>query len=138
VHGQSGSIIAMKIPTSLRIILAGALLGALAACATYPKTGQSALVGTWTNSLGTVWMINADGTFTVELNKHDKPDVWGKYTVSGDMMTISEVKGKTPKACKSRATYKFSRTDAKTLSFTVVKDSCKLRKQNILAGWTLK
>jgi hypothetical protein len=53
-------------------------------------------------------------------------------------MTISEVKGKTPKSCKNPATYKFNRTDAKTLSFTLVKDSCKLRKQHVLAGWTAK
>lgn len=128
----------MKIPTSLKIVLACAVLASLGACAMYPKTGQSALVGTWTNSFGTVWMISADGTFTVDLNKDGKPDVSGKYTVSGDSMTISEVKGKTPKSCKNPATYKFNRTDAKTLSFTLVKDSCKLRKQNVLAGWTAK
>jgi hypothetical protein len=128
----------MKIPTSLRIVLAGAVLASLGACAMYPKSGQSAVVGTWTNSFGTVWMISADGSFTVDLNKDGKPDVWGKYTVSGDSLTISEAKGKTPKSCKSPATYKFARTDAKTLSFTLVKDSCKLRKQNVLAGWTLK
>ena len=114
------------------------IVASLGACATYPKSGQSALVGTWTNSFGTVWMINADGTFTVDLNKDGKPDVWGKYAVSGDSLKISEVKGKTPKSCKLPATYKFARTDAKTLSFTLVKDSCKLRKQNVLAGWTRK
>src|SRR5437764_1379850 len=103
----------MKIPTSLRIVFAGALLAALGACAMYPKSGQSALVGTWTNSFGTVWMIDADGTFSVDLNHDGKPDVRGKYTVSGDSMTMSEVKGKTPKGCKNPATYKFNRTDAK-------------------------
>jgi hypothetical protein len=128
----------MKIPTSLKIVFAGAVLATLGACAMYPKTGQSALVGTWTNSFGTVWMISSDGTFTVDLNKDGKPDVWGKYTVSGDSVTLSEVKGKTPKSCKNPATYKFNRTDAKTLSFTLVKDSCKLRKQHVLAGWTAK
>ena len=128
----------MKIRTSLNILFAVAVLATLGACAMYPKTGQQALVGTWTNSYGTVWMIKADGTFTVDLNKDGKPDVWGKYTVAGDEMTISEVKGKTPKSCKHPATYKFNRSDAKALSFALVKDSCKLRKQNILAGWTAK
>jgi hypothetical protein len=128
----------MKIPISLRIIFAGAALVTLGACAMFPKSGQSAVVGTWTNSFGTVWAINADGTFTVDLNKDGKPDVWGKYAVSGDSVTLSEVKGKTPKSCQKPATYKFNRTDAKSLSFTLVKDSCKLRKQHVLAGWTLK
>ena len=122
----------------LRIVFAAVIAVALGACAMYPKSGQPALAGTWTNSYGTVWMLNADGTFTVDLNKDGKPDVWGKYSVSGDEMTISEVKGKTPKSCRKPATYKFARTGEKTLSFTLVKDSCKLRKQHILAGWTAK
>src|ERR1700719_953549 len=76
--------------TSLRILLAAAALAALGACATYPKGGQPALVGTWTNPLGTVWVLNADGTFTVDLNHDGKTDVTGKYSVSGDMITIEE------------------------------------------------
>ena len=103
-------------------------------CAWFQQSGQSALVGTWTNSLGTVWAIKADGTFQVDLTHHGRVDVWGKYTVTGDTMTIQEVHGKTPKACKKSATYKFSRTGDE-LHFTLVSDTCKLREKNILAGW---
>jgi len=113
-------------------------LASLGGCATYPKTGQQALVGTWTNSIGTVWTINADGTFTVDLNHDRKPDVTGKYTVSGDSVTISDVHGKTPKACKGPATYKFSRPDKDNLQFTLVSDECKLRIQNVTQGWKRK
>jgi hypothetical protein len=121
-----------------RLALAGVLLASLGACATYPKSGASALVGTWTNSLGTVWMINADGTFTVDLNHDGKPDVRGKYTVSGDTLSIEEVHGKTPKACKSPASYKFARTDKDSLQFTLVSDKCKLRIKNVTQPWKRK
>ena len=109
-------------------------LALLGGCAMFQETGQSALVGTWTNSLGTVWAIKADGTFQVALNKSGKVDVWGKYTVSGDTITIQESRGKTPKACKGPATYKFRRTDG-GLQFTLVSDKCKLREKNVLQPW---
>jgi hypothetical protein len=125
----------MKKQISFRIVLAMTGLGLLAACAMFQETGQSALVGTWTNSLGTVWAIKADGTFQVDLTHHGKVDVWGKYTVADDTMTIQESHGsKTPKACRGQATYKFRR-DGDTLQFTKVSDRCKLREKNILAGW---
>jgi hypothetical protein len=128
----------MSIQHPFRIILAGGLLLLLAACATYPKTGQAALVGTWTNSLGTVWTAKADGTFDVDLNKDGKRDVWGKYTVDGDTITIQETGGKHPKGCKGPGVYKFTRPDKDTLQFTLVKDACKLREENVLAGWHRK
>ena len=124
----------MKKQISLRIVFAGTALALLGGCAMFEETGQSALVGTWTNSLGTVWAIKADGTFQVDLNKDGKVDVWGKYTVSGDTITIAEVHGKTPKACKKPATYKFTRTDG-GLQFTLVSDKCKLRQKNVLQPW---
>jgi Family of unknown function (DUF5640) len=125
----------MKKQISFRIVLAMTGLGLLAGCAMFQESGQPALVGTWTNSLGTVWAINADGTFQVDLTHHGKVDVWGKYTVAGDTMTILEAHGsKTPKSCKGEASYKFKR-DGDTLTFTKVSDRCKLREKNILAGW---
>lgn len=126
----------MKNP--LRLILVCASLAVLGACAMYPKTGQSALVGTWTNSLGTVWTLNPDGTFTVDLTHHGKVDVSGKYSVAGDTVTINEVHGKTPRGCQGPATYKFSRSDKDSLQFTVVSDKCKLRIKNITAAWKRK
>ena len=124
----------MKKQISFRIALAVVGVALVSGCAMFQERGQSALVGTWTNSLGTVWAIKADGTFQVDLMHHGKVDVWGKYTVTGDTMTIQEVHGKTPKACKKSATYKFSRSGDE-LHFTLVSDTCKLREKNILAGW---
>jgi len=124
----------MKINLSLQIIFAGVLLVLVNACATAPKSGPSALVGTWTNSLGTVWTIKSDGTFDVDRNNDGKRDIWGTYTVAGDSITIQET-GRTtpiPKDCKGPGVYKFSRPDASTLMFTLVNDSCALRKKNVL------
>jgi hypothetical protein len=105
-------------------------------CAMFQESGQSALVGTWTNSLGTVWAIKADGTFQVSLSKSHRVDVWGKYTATGDTMNIQESHGShTPKACRGPASYKFSR-NGDMLTFTKVSDKCKLREKNVLAGWT--
>jgi hypothetical protein len=128
----------MKTQRFLPIVLAAAVLMMLSACATYPKSGQSALVGTWTNSLGTVWMIKADGSFDVDLTHHGKREAWGTYTVASDTMTIHTGGGIIPHGCKGDGVYKFSRTDKDALSFTFVKDSCKLRKKNVLLGWKTK
>jgi hypothetical protein len=128
---------AMKLQNSLRIVFAGTLILLLGACATAPTSGPAALVGTWTNTIGTVWTVNPDGTFQVDLSKDGKPDVWGRYSVSGDTLTISEVRGKTPKACKRPATYRFNRMGDQ-LHFTLVSDPCKLRIQNVTQPWTKK
>src|SRR5207249_9786260 len=92
---RSGQHRGMK--KQISVFLAVTVVALLGGCAMFQETGQSALVGTWTNSLGTVWAIKADGTFQVDLMHHGKVDVWGKYTVTGDTMTIQEVHGKTPK-----------------------------------------
>lgn len=120
------------------MLLAAAALAALGACATYPKAGQPALVGTWANSFGTVWILNADGTFTVDLNHDGKTDVTGKYSVSGDMITIEALHGNLPKGCTGPATYKFARTDKDSLQCTVVSDKCKLRIKSVTQGWKWK
>ena len=127
----------MKLQHSLRIIFAGALMVLMTACATAPQSGPAALAGTWTNSIGTVWTLNPDGTFQVDLNENGQPDVLGHYTVSGDTLTISEVRGKTPKACKQPASYKFNRMGDQ-LHFTLLSDKCKLRIQNVTQPWTKK
>ena len=119
---------------SISLILAITTVALLGGCAMFQETPQNAVVGTWTNSLGTVWAIKADGTFQVALNNSNRASIWGKYEVTGDTMTIHEVRGKTPRACKGPATYKFSR-NGDMLTFTKVSDKCKLREKNILAGW---
>ena len=77
----------MKLQSPLRIFVAAALLTLLGACATM-TSGPAALAGTWTNSLGTVWTINADGTFHV-MSIKTKAEVRGNYTVAGDTITNS-------------------------------------------------
>ena len=128
----------MKLQHSVRIIFAGALTALISACATTPS-GPAALSGTWTNSLGTVWTINADGTFHVMATK-PKAEIWGNYTVAGDTMTVQETRraGPIPKNCKGPGVYKFSRPDKNTLSFVLVSDVCKPRIQNVTLPWHLK
>ena len=125
----------MKRQHILGILLAVILVAVIAGCETVP-TGPAALAGQWTNSLGTVWTINADGTFHVAATK-PKAQIWGTYTVSGDTMTVQETrrKGSIPKNCKGPGVYKFSRPDANTLAFTLVNDVCKPRIQNVTQAW---
>jgi hypothetical protein len=128
----------MKLQNPLRIILAGILVVLVSSCATTPS-GPAALAGTWTNSLGTVWTINADGTFHVMATK-PKAEIWGNYTVAGDQITVQETRrvGPIPKSCKGPGVYKFSRPNANTLTFMLVSDVCKPRIQNVTQPWTKK
>lgn len=124
----------MKKQISLSLMVATVAL--FTGCAMFQEKGESALVGTWTNSLGTVWAIKADGTFQVSLTKGHRVDVWGKYTVTDDTLNIQEAHGAHgPRSCRGPATYKFTR-NGDMLTFTKVSDKCKLREKNLLAGWT--
>ena len=125
----------MKIQHSLRITLAGVLLLFLNACATNVPSGQGPLIGTWTNSLGTVWTVKPDGTFDVVGGKRH---IWGNYTVAADTVTVQETGGNTAKGCHGPGVYKFSRTGDNMLSFTLVSDTCKERKKNVLLAWHKK
>jgi hypothetical protein len=124
----------MKKQISLRIVIAGTALALLGGCAMFQESGQSALVGTWTNSLGTVWAIKADGTFDVDLKHRGRRDAWGTYTVQGDQATFQRTGGLRPKGCEGPGVYKFKRTDD-SLQFTLVSDKCKLRQKNVLQSW---
>src|SRR5436309_2624714 len=117
---------------TLRFLFVVISLAVIAGCETIPSSGPAALTGQWTNSLGTVWTINPDGTFHVATTK-PKAQIWGTYTMSGDTVTIQETRqsGKVPKNCKGPGTYKFSRPDANTLAFTLVNDVRKPRVQNV-------
>ena len=117
---------------TLRILFAVVLVAMIAGCETVPTSGPDALVGQWTNSLGTVWTINPDGTFHVAATK-PKAQIWGTYTVSGDTITVQETRqsGTIPKNCKGPGVYRFSRPDANTLAFVLVNDVCKPRIQNV-------
>ncbi len=126
----------MKRQHSLRILLAVILVEVIAGCETVPSSGSAALAGQWTNSLGTLWTINPDGTFHVAATK-PKAQIWGTYTLSGDTITVLETrrKGSIPKNCKGTGVYKYSRPDANTLAFTLVNDVCKPRIQNVTQAW---
>jgi hypothetical protein len=129
----------MKIQPLFRTILAGVSLVLISACATAPLSGPAALAGTWTNSLGTVWTINADGTFHV-MSTAPKAEIWGTYTIAGDTITVQETRreGPVPKNCRGPGVYKFSRPDGNTLAFVLVSDVCKPRIQNVTQPWHRK
>ena len=129
----------MKLQQSLRVIFAGALIILVAACATGPMSGPTALTGTWTNSLGTVWTINADGTFHV-MSAKPKAEIWGTYTLAGDTITVQETRrvGSIPKNCRGLGVYKFSRPNENTLAFALVNDVCKPRIRNVTQPWMKK
>lgn len=128
----------MKLQNAFRLILAGILVVLASSCATTPS-GPAALAGTWTNSSGTVWTLNADGTFHVTATK-PKAEIWGNYTVAGDKITIQETRraGPIPKSCKGPGVYKFSRQNQNTLSFVLVSDKCQPRIQNVTQPWHAK
>jgi hypothetical protein len=124
----------MKQQPALRIILTSSFIALLGACAMFQKPVASTLVGTWTNSLGTVWMIEADGTFDADLDGDGKRDGWGRWKVSGDMVTLRRSGGIKPKGCDGKGIYRFTRSDD-TLQFALVSDACRLRRKNMLLGW---
>jgi hypothetical protein len=123
--------------TQLRLLLLGTALVLLNACATSPMGKSASLAGTWTNSFGTVWVINSDGTFTVDRYGKGKMDITGNYTVSGDTLTITGNQGKVPKGCEGEGVYKFAR-NGDNLTFTLVSDTCKDRKKNVTSPWHKK
>lgn len=129
----------MKQSLTFRILLAGIAVFLFQACATTaPPSGMAALTGTWTNSLGTVWTMRADGSFDVDLNHDGKRDAWGTCSVEGSTVTIVGTGGVVPKGCaKTTGSYHFTRTKD-TLHFTLVKDPCKLRIKNVTLDWNKK
>jgi hypothetical protein len=127
----------MNIQPLFRVLIAALLAALIQGCATAPKTGQAALVGTWTNTLGSTWMIKADGTYDADINKDGKRDAWGELTVDGNTMTVWRTGGIRPKGCDGKGVYQFTR-DRAILQFTLVKDSCRLRRKNVLQTWRRK
>jgi len=119
------------------MLLVGVLLLA-SGCAFYSRHGSEALVGTWTNSMGTVWIIKADGMFDVDLDQDGKRDGWGKWTVNKDTVTFVRKGGVKPKGCEGKGVYRFTRPTADTLEFVLVRDKCKLRIKYVTLPWKRK
>jgi hypothetical protein len=122
-----------------RSLLVAVVVLLFQACAsTGPTTGMAALTGSWSNSLGTVWTMRADGSFDVDLNKDGKRDAWGTCTVEGNTVTMVGTGGVVPKGCaKTTGSYHFTRT-GNTLHFTLIKDPCKERVKNVTLDWSKK
>jgi hypothetical protein len=129
----------MKLQIVPKILLVVVTVFVVQACAiTPPATGIGALTGSWSNSLGTVWTMRADGSFDVDLNHDGKRDAWGTCSVAGDTVTIVGTGGVVPKGCaKTTGRYHFTRT-GNTLHFTLITDGCKERVKNVTTDWTRK
>ena len=130
-------LIAMTKAVRVPIICLGVLLILLNACATFEKPLEPALIGTWTNALGTVWMINADGTFEFDLDQDGRRDGSGKWSVAADQVTLQRTGGIRPKGCDGKGLYRFTHS-GDTLQFTLVSDTCRLRRKNMLLAWHRK
>ena len=128
----------MKRQGSLQVLTAIAVVLVFDACAMFPHSGPSALVGIWTNSVGTVWTIRENRTFDVDLDHDGKREAWGKYSVDGDKVTLIATGGFMPKSCKGKGLYHFSRPEEDKLQFTLISDACKLRRKNVLMEWHRK
>jgi len=110
----------------------------LTGCSTLFWPKSQSVVGTWANPAGTLWTLSVDGTFAVRVRvKNQTIPTFGKYMVSGDTITIEDTDPKTPKVCRLPALYHFHRTGDR-LDFTLVKDSCGLRAQQVPLGWRLQ
>jgi hypothetical protein len=107
-------------------------------CSTLSPHKSQSVVGTRVNPAGTIWTLSVDGTFAVRVKmKNHTMVTFGKYTVSGDTITIQNTDPKTPKDCRPPAIYHFHRAGDR-LEFTLVKDSCGLRAQQVPLGWHLQ
>ena len=95
------------------------------------------MVGSWTNSLGTLWIIRPNGTFDFDLNQDGRRDGWGTYKISGDRITLQRSGGIGPRGCRGPGVYNFRREGDK-LTLATVSDHCNLRRKNVQLPWTLK
>jgi hypothetical protein len=128
----------MRTGTLVRIVAAAVMVNVLNACALFQKPEATpALLGTWTNSIGSVWIIKDDGTFDVDLDQDGNRDGWGTWNVSGDTVTLRRKGGLKPKGCDGKGVYRFTHSDDR-LQFALVSDACRLRRKNMLLDWRRK
>lgn len=106
-------------------------------CASYPRTGVRAVVGTWANRLGTKLEMRPGGTFDAFVRDPlgGKFHVWGNYTVVGDRITFIGSGGNAPENCAGPGVYRFERVAADALYFKLLGDHCQSRLQNLSLTW---
>jgi hypothetical protein len=124
----------MKKTRALRAVSLGLASMVLGGCATHPRSGTAAVTGRWTNALATVWTLDSNGTFEVDLNHDGKRDAWGNYTIETDTITIIGTGGNLPRDCKGKGVYRFRR-GRDTLRFSRVNDQCQVRVRNVMLSW---
>jgi len=81
------------------------------------KTDNGRVDGKWTIDLKSP----TSGPLNLTVNGHDQGG--GTYAISGSRITFTPKKGG---SCKTKGKYSFTRS-AKTLTFTRISDSCKVR-----------
>jgi hypothetical protein len=84
---------------------------------TGPKTGNGQLDGTWTIDL------KSSTSGPLNLTRNGQNMGGGTYAISGSKITFTPKKGG---SCSTKGKYTFMRS-GKTLTFTKVSDSCKVR-----------
>ena len=106
------------------IIAAGALALASSAMAAdhHAKGGKHALVGAWTNGMGTL-NIMPGGHFAAVFGNGLAMGV-GTYAVDGDQLTVADIDGFN--ACETGATYTFEVSGA-DVTFAKIEDPCEGR-----------
>jgi hypothetical protein len=128
----------MKSSRVLFFFCASASLLLLTGCGLFwKKTESSPLAGTWTNAIGTTWTLKDDRTFQVDIDLDKMRDVWGKYYITNDTITFQSTNGLQPKSCMGKGVYHFRR-EGDTVHFTLVSDTCRLRRKNLELPWRLK
>jgi hypothetical protein len=109
----------------------------LQGCAFFQRAKPaSPIAGVWTNQTGAVWTLKNDGTFDVDVTGDGQRDTHGKYSVKNDTITLHNT-GMIPKSCSEDGVYHFTRNGAE-LSFTLVRDDCRIRRKMILLAWHLQ
>lgn len=97
-------------------------------CLAFPISmlAQNSIVGTWKVSApdgtGFTVTIKADNTYAVDVGMDGATNWTGKYTLSGNKMTIQDVGSD----CDAKGEYTYSVT-ATELTMTMVKDDCSNR-----------
>ena len=110
------------------------LLFALVGCSSFhnPFARDPELVGTWGNRLGSVWIVQTDGTF--ELNHGGRFITRGTYQIHKDKLTLLYTGGKIPWDGHESATYRI-KPDKKIVRFVLLHDICAERIVNLSVRW---